>query len=219
MKIKDLVRAVTTVSKKISDEVADAGKIANESLEELDRLLVKVYEVGLIDDNVFGLAMKDKRYWDEKLTLPGWPSITMLIDDLLQKNWDRLMLGCSIRELADLTGINEFKDAERYSFAVKSIFAQKLAKLLSDTEPQIVCRQLNARGGAIFRYLLNNPRGVTFNEFQDAEDPDTGQRLTRSEDRDSIKAMLNRLSGKLAEHGYQIKVSQSKNLIMLERYV
>ncbi|MEQ1906736.1 MAG: hypothetical protein ABL888_21320 [Pirellulaceae bacterium] len=80
-----------------------------------------------------------------------------------------------------------------------------------------IARKLKGLGSSRFRYLASHPKGVSFSDFCNSRDPFSGQRLTESEDFDSIKAMLMNLSGELRDYGYQISVSIPKNLIKLKK--
>lgn len=92
----------------------------------------------------------------------------------------------------------------------------KEQELLSDVES--VARKLIGNGPAIFRYLANNPKGVSFGEFMCASNPVTGLRLTTSEQPANIANMLKRLSREqLKQHTYEITAKPQANLIKLRK--
>lgn len=82
---------------------------------------------------------------------------------------------------------------------------------------ETLAMNLEGIGQSRFRYLAKN-RNITFSEFMEAEDPTTGQRLTRSTRIDSIQAMLRKLSGKLealTEGHISIRCSRDENSIRM----
>lgn len=206
MQIKDIIRAVAAVAERISLEVRESRKASDESINELDRLLLDCYEAKIFSDAVFRLELDNLRkwyaddYWPENVWYHG------LSSGLLWRNWDRLILKCDVKELLD----PDRKGMHHYSEET-AIFAQKLSQWLSEYEIKYIASALTGRDGSIFRFLNGQRFGVTFQQLQDEE-------LTQSDDFGSIKTMLNRLSGKLKKnYGYRIKVSQTNNRIKLER--
>ena len=89
---------------------------------------------------------------------------------------------------------------------------------ITDAESDVerVAKQLTGNQPAIYRYLSQHDHGVTFSEFINARDPVTGNRLTESEDIESIAVMLRKMSSQsLVKFGKKIEAKPAQNLIKL----
>lgn len=76
-------------------------------------------------------------------------------------------------------------------------------------------RDLPATTAAIFAFLKQQPKGVSFSEFVEARHPVTRHRFTESRDVESIASMLRKHSQNLSAIGYQIRVALKANRIEL----
>lgn len=209
MQRKDVVKAVAAIAQSMSCEIEDCGKITRKTLDEFDRLIIECEKNGFLVDSLYDLSVSELHIVAELCDFPDIPWYTGIHKRMIAKNWDLINLKCQVRSLVD--SIEVFKKKQDPDSAVTLVFAQKFTEWLSENERGLIASQLKARGAEIFRFLLSKPKGVTFEDFQEAG-------LTNSDNKDSIKAMLSKLSGELAEYGYQIKISVAKNLIRLERF-
>jgi hypothetical protein len=121
--------------------------------------------------------------------------------------FDRAILKCDVRQETDT------EDPDERSIP---LFAERLALWLETQVVEHIAASLTKQNAARFRWLHGRRFGVTFAQFRDARVD--GNTLTDSTSDESIKAMLAKLSGQLADHGYQVKVSIAKDRIKLERY-
>ncbi len=216
MRLRELVNAANSIAQEIHRAVRFSGKVSDQSCKALDRLLLDCHQMEIINDDVFRLELENLKYWYEEDYRPDEEWFHGLNSGLQWRNWDRLVLGCDVKKLVDPDRGRNRKD--QYSEET-SVFAKKFAEWLSDAEPEHIAKKLKGNDREIFRFLMKNPKGVSFSIFQEARSPDTGHRLTESRKVKSIKSILYRLSTtKLADHGYEISASIPYDLIKLERY-
>jgi hypothetical protein len=215
MQLRELVNAVNAIAQEIHGEVRSCGKVSDQSSKTLDGLLLACHQLGIINDQVFLLELKDLRYWYEVDKRPEEEWFHGLNSGLLWRNWDQLVLKCDVKQLVAPDRDQNRKD--RYSEET-SVFAKEFAKWLSKAEPAYIAKELNGKRADIFRFLLDKPRGVSFSTFQEARSPVTGQRITESRNLNSTKTMLYSLSRQLADYGYEISASIPNDLIKMKRY-
>lgn len=82
-----------------------------------------------------------------------------------------------------------------------------------------IAKKLTGKRPAIFRYLCNNPCGVTFGEFMAATDNNSGHRLTASTTTEGVTQAIKRLSRELRKTtrgSWWAVASPGRNLITIE---
>jgi hypothetical protein len=172
---------------------------------DFDRLLALATELGLIDMPV---VVDDlHRYHQDIGNADGMPWYFGFAELLIYAGFDRFTLNCDVRQE---TGT---ECADERSIP---LFAERLAEWLETQVVEHIAAALSRANADRFRWLYGRRYGATFAEFSGARVD--GRPLTDSTNEESIKAMLAKLSGQLADHGYQLKVSIPKNRIKLEKY-
>lgn len=144
------------------------------------------------------------------------------------ETYETILLKCdsvvkkhALHEIIGDDNCEELNELQRLAWAAERL-VEKLVESVRqaevDEEVELVAKQLDGNGPAIFRFLVGHPKGVTFSEFKNYRDPATMDRLTESESDHSISAMLRRLSSQqLVKHDWRIETSPTKNLIKITR--
>ncbi len=151
-----------------------------------------------------GIEWGPGREWDDAIAF-------MVFCDRLEERYPDFPKNVEGIHLTEMNGYcSSGMSWEQRKFTYADVFIWLARKFESDdTEVETIAQSLKGIGGSRFKYLLQHPRGVSFDDVFDAG-------LTTSSNRDSIKTMMRNLSGELADHGYQIHVSIPNNLIRLE---